>query len=549
LLAVSGTASLSGALNVATIGSFSPAFGNAFWVMTVGSSSGNFATFNGPNLGGGLFLDPVYSAGSLTLETDQVAITRAPAFPLQGIPIALTSTITGPSAGNSFTSSWTVSQNGNPFTSGTGSTFTFTPNLDGAYRVALTVTDAAGGIGTIISSMLVAPSIFVLNPSASGALTVSGNASINIPGEVVVDSNSSTAISDGGSSQIRASVIDVLGGYQKTGSATISPAPTTGVLLSDPFSGLAGPWPTGLTSYGSVSLAGNGSQTLSPGIYSQISASGNAKLTMNPGIYIIEGGGLTVSGNASISGSSVFIYNAGSNYPASGGSFGGITLGGNGSFNLSASISGTYAGLLIFQSQQNTRALSFSGNAMAGTTGTIYAPNALLSMSGNSSLQNPLVVGMLNLSGNVSLTQSTVGSDGSGDAVGLANTLMAGNLELYINDPNTLLTADKLARIQDAINNWDALLVPYNVAITEVSDPTLANLVIDTGSTSACGGQADGVLGCFNGANSEITLIQGWNWYAGANPTQIGADEYDLETTVTHELGHALVLCHSLILG
>ncbi len=50
------------------------------------------------------------------------------------------------------------------------------------------------------------------------------------------------------------------------------------------------------------------------------------------------------------------------------------------------------------------------------------------------------------------------------------------------------------------------------------------------------------MLGCFNAPNSEITLIQGWNWYAGADPSQIGANQYDFETTVLHELGHALGL-------
>src|SRR5262249_62349818 len=109
--------------------------------------------------------------------------------------------------------------------------------------------------------------------------------------------------------------------------------------------------------------------------------------------------------NASLSGQTVLIYNAGSNYPSSGGNFGGITLGGTGTFHLTAPTSGAYAGVLIFQSRQNTRALSFSGNALAGMTGVIYAPNALLSMSGNAQLQAPLIIGMLNLSDNVSLTQ------------------------------------------------------------------------------------------------------------------------------------------------
>ena len=73
-------------------------------------------------------------------------------------------------------------------------------------------------------------------------------------------------------------------------------------------------------------------------------------------------------------------------------------------------------------------------------------------------------------------------------------------------------------------------------------DPNLANIVIDTGTTSASGEAADGALGCFNGGAGEITLLQGWNWFAGADPTLIGAGQYDFQTTVTHELGHALGL-------
>ena len=65
-----------------------------------------------------------------------------------------------------------------------------------------------------------------------------------------------------------------------------------------------------------MNLSGNSSQTINPGIYSQITVSGNAKLTLNPGIYVIAGGGFTVSGNASVTGSGVMIYNAGSTYNA-----------------------------------------------------------------------------------------------------------------------------------------------------------------------------------------------------------------------------------------
>src|SRR5262249_18317142 len=105
--------------------------------------------------------------------------------------------------------------------------------------------------------------------------------------------------------------------------------------LPDPFAGLGGPSTTGMTNYGAFSLSG-GPQTINPGIYTSIRVSSGGQLTMNPGIYIIEGGGFTVTSGGSVTGTGVMIYNAGSNYPGSGGTFGGISVNGRGAFPLSA---------------------------------------------------------------------------------------------------------------------------------------------------------------------------------------------------------------------
>jgi hypothetical protein len=136
---------------------------------------------------------------------------------------------------------------------------------------------------------------------------------------------------------------------------------------------------------------------------------------------------------------------------------------------------------------------------------------------------------------------TTGANGGTGSAPG---GLLGGDIALYVDNTNGDLTADELARIQDAVSVVDALVQPYGVAVAEVTDPTQADVTLNMDTVSAVGGYADGVLGCTTDAG-QITVIAGWNFYGGSDPTHVGAGQYDFETVVMHELGHALGLGHS----
>jgi streptogramin lyase len=491
------------------------------------------------------------TAAPLSQVVNQAATSTAgaasPATPYFGQAVTFTATVTAnapststPAGSVDFFDTTTQTDLGSATLSGgVARLTTAVPLPPGGQTITLTY----GGNASFLSSsttITVAPlrSIYVLNPTVGGALTVSGSASITIPGLVTVDSNSATALSASGSAAMTASAIQVVGGASKSGSATFSPKPATGTAaVADPLAALAAPGSA--TAQGSISLSGNASLTINPGVYSQIKVAGNAKLTLNPGVYVLAGGGLTVTGNGSITGSGVLLYNAGSNFPSAGGTFGGVTLSGTGTFSLTAAGTGPYAGLVLFQARDNTRAIALGGNAVSGIVGTLYAPAALLTVGGNAQLTVSFVVNRLQLSGSGISTQVIAGVVGLDASVG---ELVAGDLALYVDNSGGALSADELARINDAVASYNALLAPYSVAITEVSSADQANVVLTSGSTSPCGGQADGVLGCYAPGSGTITLLQGWDYYAAADPSAIGAGQYDFEALAFHELGHALGL-------
>jgi len=233
--------------------------------------------------------------------------------------------------------------------------------------------------------------LFTMDPSAAGAFTISGGVQLKVNCGIFVDSSSATAIAVSGGTSVTAASIGEAGGYSISGGSSMSPLPTTHVpAQSDPLSNLPAP-ATGACNYVNTSVSGGAVRSLSPGVYCNgISLSGGARVTLSAGTYVLMGGGLNVSGGATVSGAGVLFYNTAN----SGYGYGPISFSGGTSETLSAPTTGTWAGILFFQDRGIAAgaASSFSGGAMAVLNGTLYFPTTNLSYSGGSGTAYTILV-------------------------------------------------------------------------------------------------------------------------------------------------------------
>lgn len=222
--------------------------------------------------------------------------------------------------------------------------------------------------------------LVVLNGSSSGALTMNGNASIEIPTKVVyVNSASATAVQTVGKAVIDAPSLYVVGGASFGGNSGCTGSVITGAPgIYDPLMHVAIPGSDGMESYGAVNIKKSSAPvTLTPGSYPNgLKVTGNASVVFSPGVYVIGGTGLAITSGDVVGEGVCLIIASGS-----------CELAGASSLTLSPMADGPMPNVVLAQPSFNTAELRLAGGSEFNVSGTIYAPKAKLTLVGNSQIE------------------------------------------------------------------------------------------------------------------------------------------------------------------
>jgi hypothetical protein len=234
------------------------------------------------------------------------------------------------------------------------------------------VTLVADGLGCVLS----------LSRTASGALSGTGSSSVSLSNCSLYDnSNSSTALTVGGSSRIEALSVGVVGGMTGSDNITTTQGIKTGLTpLVDPYRDVANPIESGTVQSACNGQCSHGTATLDPGIYKQgMKLVAGANITLNPGVYYLEDD-LNIQGGATLTGTGVTLVFTSGN----GTKYATANISGSATVNLTAPTTGDTAGIVIFgdRSTPSTASFKFNGGSTQILGGAVYVPSASIDYAG-----------------------------------------------------------------------------------------------------------------------------------------------------------------------
>jgi Flp pilus assembly protein TadG len=239
--------------------------------------------------------------------------------------------------------------------------------------------------------------------SAPGGITIGtasrrgGGASFNASC-AYIDNGNMTLL--GRADNVSATTIGVAGSFTNGARARVAPTPVGAVSASDPLAYLPTQNP-GNCDYTNVSY-NSGTHNLFPGVYcGGLQITGTANINFNHGTYVMmpngpTNNGLIIAGSGNVIGSNVTFYN--------GAASGAVSITNTNTVSLTASATGAYAGILIFQDPANGNNATVDGGNNPTFQGALYFPNLNTTLSidniGNNADYTIIVAGSLDVRGN-----------------------------------------------------------------------------------------------------------------------------------------------------
>ncbi len=227
----------------------------------------------------------------------------------------------------------------------------------------------ANGTGCVLS----------LNPSDADAIKITGTSDVTLNNcSVYSNSSSPTGLYADGSAKLTALSVGAVGGvYNGNNNIITTQGISTGLApVSDPYAGVSYP-PPPANCQNQAPI--HNTRTLSAGFLCGLRLNAGANVTLNPGIYYLGKDGLTVNGQATLSGSGVTLV-----FTTSEGNYGKATINGGATVNLTAMTTGPTAGIVIFGdiTNPNYEDFRFNGGATQYLGGVVYAPKGKIDFSG-----------------------------------------------------------------------------------------------------------------------------------------------------------------------
>jgi len=260
--------------------------------------------------------------------------------------------------------------------------------------------------------------VVALEDGDTTGITFQGNTTVNLGCGIATNAQGSSAVTAGGSSYVVASPVAAVGNVPASSNyANGTVLESYSLAVKDPFAALPDPSvPGGCNS--ALSTKPNGTDNIKnpTGVICYRGIDVKGKANFDAGVYIIDGGDLTLSAKADVSGTGVTFILTSSNVESNPGSVGTVTINGGAEMDLTAPGSGTYAGILIYQDRRAADGTNkINGNSGSRLQGSIYMASQLIRYNGTSGMDTNclhLVARELIFTGNNSISNTCPSNSG-----------------------------------------------------------------------------------------------------------------------------------------